>query len=206
MNDLLINKIDEKLKWIFIIFGILIMVADVAFSKNLVVQECKSEDIQFSDLGIKSSSIHDFPRGIYIAREAHYIVDTSTVQLKSYQSFVTAQSKMICSSIKSNKLYQKKNEVNHFETRAPVLLDLTESNKVGNSLWQFHMLLSPEKTGLWNKVSKILSMNFKFDEFIKGSDYQIFIKQVFSNQIQLTFLKENELQGKEYLVILYDLN
>lgn len=131
--------------------------------------------------------------GVLVAREAEYYIEGQTergapVKVHGYQSFVADSKNKILCGTGSHNMQER------FSVMAPTLIDTTQAQKIGNSVWQFQILAKGDQFSAFNMKS--LGNLAKV-----GSQYQIY--QVSPNEYEMMVVQEK--QGvRQYLSIRYD--
>ena len=88
-----------------------------------------------------------------------------------------------------------------FAVMAPTLIDTTQAQKIGSSMWQFQILAKGDQFSAWNMKSLNGSLQMEKNLAKIGSHYQLY--QVSPNEYEMMMVQEN--QGvRQYLSIRYD--
>lgn len=148
--------------------------------------------------GSEIKSLDQLPRKIFVAQSADYLVETKDeMKLWGRQSFVSGESKAICASL-------PKNAGLGISMYAPALIDLSDDHKTGNSFWQFHLMVSEGKIGLWNQHSRLHAKAENFLPRLQEAGIQTFLQAMTPTNYQIHFIRKSE-RGTEHLIIRYDL-
>lgn len=136
--------------------------------------------------------------GVLVAREAEYYIESksgSALKVHGYQSFVSkSKNKILCGA-------GAKDLRERFALEAPTLIDTTQAQKIGNSMWSFQILSNGEQFSAFNMKSLTGSHQMEKNLAKIGSRYQIY--QVSPNEYEMMVVQED--QGvRQYLSIRYD--
>ena len=186
-------------------------VAVFAFATPLLAQSLAARKVsdclgKFSDKltrpladVIEIKSMHQLPKKIFVAQAADYLVEAAAEDLKLWgrQSFVSGESKAVCASF-------KKNSSIGISMYAPTLIDLSGPGKTGNSFWQFHLMISNEKVGIWNQRSRLPTHSKNFLLRLQETGIRVFMQAMTPTSYQLHFVRNND-AVIEHLIIRYDL-
>lgn len=185
---------------IMLCLGVLLLSSHGALSESLKkVPSCASSEFKRYFIEGIQVSPKDLPKSILIARNAQlYYEDLKGGELKfkAFQSFTSPESKIECATpnpkIESTLSFS-----------APVLLDLSGNNVVGNSVWQFNLIALGQKVGLWNQASQLLSKTFKLEEWLTSNNDQITFYQINHDQFEMVVRLADRFDEK-ILVIVFD--
>jgi hypothetical protein len=180
----------DQIRMFAIILGVIILVAELAYSKVELVPECDSEDsLVKQTTGIKIG-LHELPKVVLVARESVQEILGKDMMVVSKQSFIKPQSKVECA--KFIKLDQK-----NYSLTAPVLIDLSAEQKIKNSYWQFQSMIQQSKVGVWNQKSKLAGDQQSLEEWIKTQNSEIEFFQVTHDQ----YMMQIRLKEKDQVII-----
>ncbi|PIS11781.1 MAG: hypothetical protein COT73_02160 [Bdellovibrio sp. CG10_big_fil_rev_8_21_14_0_10_47_8] len=173
------------------------MLGSSAFAVSRV-SECISRP-GFLTNAFPSVSLKSLPALVFVGKQADYYVEGKKKNLRLWgqQSFTRGEEKIICATLPSSQ------ESDAFAIYAPALIDLSEEKKTGNSYWQFHMMVRPDKIGIWNKASRLFSKSRDLEEGLKkiGAQYQFFQRS--RDEYELFLIRETD-SITEYLSIRFD--
>jgi|GEM_PF-2569567 len=148
---------------------------------------------------VEIKSLEQLPKKIFVAQTADYLVETKSDDFKLWarQSFVSGESRAVCAS------FQKASSLG-ISMYAPTLIDLSELRKTGDSFWQFHLMVSNEKVGIWNQRSRISTHAKDFLLRLQDAGVRVFMEARTPTNYQLHFIRKSEAMI-EHLMIRYDL-
>ncbi|MGZ3745629.1 MAG: hypothetical protein ACXWRE_01035 [Pseudobdellovibrionaceae bacterium] len=153
--------------YLAIIFGSLVLFTDITQAER---KDLGSDFIKISFLAapncegrpdfiteVRSEIIDGFmklPSVALVAKEAEYYIESknteNSLKIHSFQSFLNPkaknESKIICGQVKGAEAFR-------FSLFAPTLIDMTRSQRIGQSFWQFQLLTDKEGFSIWNKRS-----------------------------------------------------
>ena len=163
---------------------------------EVLIKEKGGQRIAFSAL----------PKALLLGRSAEISVQGQDLQkdfqIQESQSFLAAETKVLCASTPGANFYSKSEEF-QTEIQAPVLLDLTQENSTGNSVWTFRTQVQKDKVISWNTVSKISSLSFSPNRSI-GAQASVEVYQVSHDQFRIDYFTETPEQRRK-VSVLYDM-
>lgn len=93
------------------------------------------------------------PKSIFVGRVAHFWIESKDGLIKVLikQNFKTGKKEFVCANL-SESLTE------HFSLMAPTLIDRSNSQKAGSTMWQFQVLAQGNRLGIWNQKSKLVTL------------------------------------------------
>lgn len=147
------------------------------------------------------------PSGILVAREAHFSVESrsvegSLVRVESYQSFINSnlksKAKILCGS---SELPLKA----RFGMMGPTLIHLGAGASDKNIFWQFQVLADNTLLQPWNVKSLAMSSSGDIEKTLFSLGYKTKIFKLKSNQYEIQYIQKQE-DKTQSLNIIYDLD
>lgn len=172
-------KINSHLSFIALLA--LLLLPLISTAQEEIVREPQSEDVR-KDIKVcpenpqflsysKTELTEGFaalPKMIFVALQADYYIESKDkkFRIQSFQNFKRPESKLICGSL---------SEKSHsFAMYAPTLIDRSEDKKVGDSWWQFQLMVDGKKFGVWNTKSRLFSKSGSFEAKLKDFSVKVF--------------------------------
>jgi hypothetical protein len=149
---------------------------------------------------VEIKSVEQFPKKIFIARSADYFVEVKQngIRLWSHQSFISGEDRAMCAS------FQEKTDFDS-ALNAPVLMDFSPGQEVGDSFWQFRQMISGDnKVGIWNQRILLSLPGKNILARLENDEVRVFMQMLTPSLYQLHFLREGA-DSLEHLVIRYDI-
>jgi hypothetical protein len=181
--------------------------AMMVFSSSVWAQSrvgnCESQfagaDLLSPNVMTEIKSLDQLPKKIFVAQSADFLISEKVSGLKLWgrQSFVSGEEKVVCATL-------RKSSETGFSMYAPTLIDLSGAHTVGNSFWQFHMIATEQRAGLWNQRSRFSARSGDFLARLQEAGVRVYGEIISSSQYQLHFVREND-GASEHLRIRYDL-
>lgn len=184
--------------WI-LITAILILLAELSHAAK--VPTCEAMSDQFSrstSIGSSVKNLEALPKLVLLAKDAKIFIENKkhSFQLIAFQSFLNAQSKILCSTLPNE---MEKN----FSIYAPTLIDLSSQRKIGNSFWQFHISVEKSQLGMWNKKTRMFNSVKDIEKILQQNGLQLSIQQISHDDFEMTFARETAEESVR-LVIRFD--
>lgn len=177
----------DQIRMFAIILGVIILVAELAYSKVELVPVCDTEDSLVKQAPGMKIELQELPKVVLVARESVQEIIGKDMMVVSKQSFIKPVSKVECA--KFERLEQR-----NFSLMAPVLIDLTAEQKTKNSFWQFQSMIQQSKVGVWNQKSKLSADQQTLEEWVKSQSSEIEFFQVTHDQYMMQIRKKEKEQ------------
>ncbi len=147
------------------------------------------------------TSFSDLPSVVLIARDAEYFIeghkDNERMKLYGYQSFLRPQAGRVLCGDASEKIKDR------MSVWAPTLIDNQEEATVGQSVWQFQMLVDSGRFAFWNFKKPSLETRQGLESLIKASGATFKIYQRAHDEYEVLIVKK-EGPMIQYLTVRYD--
>lgn len=131
-------------------------------------------------------SLSALPSAVLIARTADVWIENKESGLKIWarHNFKTGQKSFVCASIPTA-------AATHTSVPLVVLYDRTAAAKVGDSLWQFQIMVRDRKMGLWNQKTGIMTVKdlLNLDSQTRNPQWKV--------EFESTLLDEPTLRGAQ---------
>lgn len=99
-------------------------------------------------------SFDGLPKSVFVGRVAHFWIESKdgSVKVLMRQNFKTGQKEFVCANLK-----ESLNE--HFAMMGPTLIDRSNEQKAGSTMWQFQLLIQGGRLGVWNHKTRLITVN-----------------------------------------------
>ncbi len=141
-------------------------------------------------------SISDLPSGALLARDAKVFIESKDLHLQASQDFIKPKSQILCFSGPAQSKFSVSLDV-------PTLIDLTIEKLIGNSIWEFNLMVDGKQVGIWDQVSHLQSNSFKLSELTTTADQEVLFSQVNHDQYEL-IIKQQTKNLLKAVVITFD--
>lgn len=114
------------------------------------VPSCAHKGSVFDDLKNRQPEVQ-IPSSVLVGRTVNLMIESESGDLKVWvkHNFKTGQKEFVCATI-PKELQQ------NFSVPILVLNDRTDGKRVGDSVWQFQVMVRDHEIGLWNQKSGLL--------------------------------------------------
>lgn len=158
------------------------------------VREC-TEKPDFISRGRLLANLKALPPIVFVARKASYFVENKQTgkQIQGEHVFNKSSPRIVCADTGFA-------ASESFSIYAPTLINLSDSQKMADVYWQFHMTVSPTQLGIWNRKSLIYSKTADLEEGLAKTGAQSQFRQTAHDQFELLLSREDGAWSETLLI------
>lgn len=170
---------------------------------NFSLRECEKKSDSIFKEEPETQLIPLVPKGVLVAREARFFVQShhaAGYRLQSFQSFLNSKQKssprIVCGS---SEMPLK----TRFSMLAPTLID-TDTEKPRNAFWQFQIVADETLISPWNTRSLAVSSSDPVEKLVEKLGYNMKINKLSPHSYEIIFLQKTA-EHSQALSMIYDL-